>query len=249
MLRSAAAFARNLESCRLSGNVGIDVAQPALAMYSGFRAIVSAFASMSRLRCLLCLCVLCALAYVSVQRVATVCSLLFSRLAARVFALACVGVRLVATVRSLLCTRLATAVAGFCFCYWLTNTLQRQDRFKDASRIRDMKEKLKLQKAQLGNLREADEQHRLRDASRTCEIREMHEKLESQESQLNKLKARDTSLCIVCRDRPRSCVLLPCRHNILCKPCASELRFGRTASQGFCPVCRAHISDIIETFV
>jgi hypothetical protein len=53
--------------------------------------------------------------------------------------------------------------------------------------------------------------------------------------------------CVVCRDAPRSVLLLPCRHLALCQGCCEEMqqpaqRRGRSAAKQRkaidCPVCR-----------
>jgi septal ring factor EnvC (AmiA/AmiB activator) len=46
--------------------------------------------------------------------------------------------------------------------------------------------------------------------------------------------------CIVCLDRNRECVLMPCAHYVLCADCASELRD--------CPICRAHIEQRVTVY-
>ena len=48
--------------------------------------------------------------------------------------------------------------------------------------------------------------------------------------------------CMVCMDRPRAALLLPCRHSIVCAGCAAEL-LGRASS---CPLCRTPIARFEE---
>jgi len=49
--------------------------------------------------------------------------------------------------------------------------------------------------------------------------------------------------CSVCLQRPKSVLLLPCRHLCLCPQCSAEL------PKAVCPLCRSEVQDRIETFV
>ena len=51
--------------------------------------------------------------------------------------------------------------------------------------------------------------------------------------------------CKMCMDTPRDCVLLPCHHMGLCKPCGDHIK----ASSAKCPFCRAPVEDIMEVIV
>ncbi|CAM9694786.1 unnamed protein product, partial [Choristocarpus tenellus] len=55
----------------------------------------------------------------------------------------------------------------------------------------------------------------------------------------------DETLCCVCQDRPRSVVLLPCRHLCLCSTCADEA--GAEPLRD-CPLCRAVIDERLNIF-
>jgi hypothetical protein len=55
---------------------------------------------------------------------------------------------------------------------------------------------------------------------------------------------QEGTVCCVCRDRPKSVVLLPCKHLCLCEPCAGT--GGRRIAR--CPMCRQHISDMLHVF-
>eukprot|EP00882_Tetradesmus_deserticola_P009243 GHRQ01009749.1.p3 GENE.GHRQ01009749.1~~GHRQ01009749.1.p3 ORF type:complete len:108 (+),score=50.52 GHRQ01009749.1:41-325(+) len=44
----------------------------------------------------------------------------------------------------------------------------------------------------------------------------------------------DTHLCVVCMERPRSIVLVPCGHMALCKDCCSTII---TEEKKACPMC------------
>jgi hypothetical protein len=54
-----------------------------------------------------------------------------------------------------------------------------------------------------------------------------------------------SSVCVVCLDRPRDCVISPCFHLALCLEDASAL-FAKQAS---CPVCRGRITSISRVFL
>ena len=51
------------------------------------------------------------------------------------------------------------------------------------------------------------------------------------------LSRGDEDECVVCMDRPRTIVLYPCEHGVLCDACCCDIR----SSTNECPMCRAHI--------
>ena len=53
---------------------------------------------------------------------------------------------------------------------------------------------------------------------------------------------RDEKLCVVCQDAPKAALLLPCRHLCVCRACSAHTALEK------CPVCRAHIEDILDVF-
>jgi len=53
----------------------------------------------------------------------------------------------------------------------------------------------------------------------------------------------DTYMCVVCLEKPKSVVLLPCRHSCLCEECAEAQQWER------CPLCREVVEDTIRTFI
>ena len=57
---------------------------------------------------------------------------------------------------------------------------------------------------------------------------------------------RDQSECVVCLDRPRSHVLVPCGHCCLCLTCAKLVLEAPDAS---CPTCRAATSSAIRLYL
>lgn len=59
-------------------------------------------------------------------------------------------------------------------------------------------------------------------------------------------KARaEQHLCVVCLDKPRSVVLQPCHHCIMCKQCLRRLLSN---SNALCPQCRGAITSHIEIY-
>ena len=55
----------------------------------------------------------------------------------------------------------------------------------------------------------------------------------------------DVLLCVVCMEREKKVVLLPCKHICMCKGCTDEI----VADSAQCPVCREHIVDSFEAFI
>eukprot|EP00669_Euglena_mutabilis_P010801 TRINITY_DN5509_c0_g1_i1.p2 TRINITY_DN5509_c0_g1~~TRINITY_DN5509_c0_g1_i1.p2 ORF type:complete len:148 (+),score=24.54 TRINITY_DN5509_c0_g1_i1:658-1101(+) len=51
---------------------------------------------------------------------------------------------------------------------------------------------------------------------------------------------RGTQECVVCLDRQRDCLLMPCRHLVVCQTCGDKL--------GDCPVCRTAVALKIRVF-
>eukprot|EP01065_Artemidia_motanka_P049059 TRINITY_DN804_c1_g1_i1.p1 TRINITY_DN804_c1_g1~~TRINITY_DN804_c1_g1_i1.p1 ORF type:complete len:653 (+),score=195.05 TRINITY_DN804_c1_g1_i1:111-2069(+) len=54
----------------------------------------------------------------------------------------------------------------------------------------------------------------------------------------------DERLCVVCAERDRSVVLVPCGHAMTCKQCAADIR----ARTGQCPTCRQAVTDAVEAY-
>jgi len=49
-------------------------------------------------------------------------------------------------------------------------------------------------------------------------------------------------MCVICQDREKSVVLLPCRHMCLCAECALHDHLQQ------CPLCRRHIQDRLSVY-
>mmetsp|Transcript_2166 Transcript_2166/g.7558 ORF Transcript_2166/g.7558 Transcript_2166/m.7558 type:complete len:84 (-) Transcript_2166:62-313(-) len=56
-------------------------------------------------------------------------------------------------------------------------------------------------------------------------------------------RALDKYMCVVCLEKPKSVVLLPCRHSCLCEECAEAQQWER------CPLCREVVEDTLRIFI
>ena len=53
---------------------------------------------------------------------------------------------------------------------------------------------------------------------------------------------RDQRLCVICQEKEKSTLLLPCRHLCLCKDCSRRSELDK------CPLCRKGIDQKIDVF-
>lgn len=56
------------------------------------------------------------------------------------------------------------------------------------------------------------------------------------------------NLCIICCERQKNVIFLPCRHQRCCEECASELA-ARANDSYECPCCKQTVRDTIVAFV
>jgi len=57
-------------------------------------------------------------------------------------------------------------------------------------------------------------------------------------------KEREDKLCVICQDRSKCFVLLPCRHLCLCQICMEIL----AESNSVCPICRHYVYDNLKIY-
>jgi hypothetical protein len=56
----------------------------------------------------------------------------------------------------------------------------------------------------------------------------------------------DAARCVICMDAPRCCVVLPCKHLVLCASPGCAAMMGQPAR---CPLCRRGVTDTMQLFV
>lgn len=63
---------------------------------------------------------------------------------------------------------------------------------------------------------------------------------------LNELqREREEKLCVICQDRTKCIILLPCRHFCLCQTCMETL----AQDYAMCPICRREVVDSLRVYV
>lgn len=55
-------------------------------------------------------------------------------------------------------------------------------------------------------------------------------------------RERESSVCVVCMERSRDALLMPCRHKVLCMMCAFQVQ----DCSGECPYCRQVIEEVMH---
>ena len=55
--------------------------------------------------------------------------------------------------------------------------------------------------------------------------------------------------CVVCQDRSKSVLILPCRHMCLCVECGNHIARSRSHERRKCPLCRTRITTIMNVYV
>ena len=58
---------------------------------------------------------------------------------------------------------------------------------------------------------------------------------------------QETRRCVVCMRAQREVCLLPCRHVVLCSPCAAHIERSE-AMASRCPLCRVEIESTLRVF-
>lgn len=74
-------------------------------------------------------------------------------------------------------------------------------------------------------------------------------KIEAKSSPVNS-DMNDSFLCLICLDRQKTHLVMPCRHLTFCKECAADYKtraMGKNAN--LCPTCRQPIQSMVEIFI
>ena len=58
-------------------------------------------------------------------------------------------------------------------------------------------------------------------------------------------REREEKLCVICTDRVKNVILLPCRHFCLCNDCVSTLAYNREVA---CPICRRKVYEHLRIY-
>jgi len=58
-------------------------------------------------------------------------------------------------------------------------------------------------------------------------------------------REREDKLCVVCQDREKCIMILPCRHLCICENCQGPLRTHRNT----CPICRRGVKQMIKAYL
>lgn len=81
-------------------------------------------------------------------------------------------------------------------------------------------------------------------------IRDKEKEEQFQKIEKANMERESQSLCCICRDEPKSVLLLPCRHLCVCENCAGISSVNNTTIGVLekCPVCRGTISQQLKVF-
>ena len=60
---------------------------------------------------------------------------------------------------------------------------------------------------------------------------------------------KERRMCVVCQDRSKSVLILPCRHMCLCVDCGNQIARSRSRERRKCPLCRSKINTIMNVYV
>ena len=110
---------------------------------------------------------------------------------------------------------------------------QHEITLKENEKLRDVKTRLALNQQDINNL----SLEQLKELSRI--LLDTQNTIHSKEKDLLDVEL----LCVVCQDKRKNTLFLPCKHLCVCAECAESVK--STGKQ--CPVCRTVISDSIQT--
>lgn len=60
---------------------------------------------------------------------------------------------------------------------------------------------------------------------------------------------KERRMCVVCQDRSKSVLILPCRHMCLCVECGNHIARSRSRERRKCPLCRTKINTIMNVYI
>lgn len=60
---------------------------------------------------------------------------------------------------------------------------------------------------------------------------------------------KERRMCVVCQDRSKSVLILPCRHMCLCVECGNQIARSRSRERRKCPLCRSKINTIMNVYI
>ena len=60
---------------------------------------------------------------------------------------------------------------------------------------------------------------------------------------------KERRMCVVCQDRTKSVLVLPCRHMCMCVECGNMIARSRSRESRRCPLCRTKINTIMNVYV
>ena len=58
-------------------------------------------------------------------------------------------------------------------------------------------------------------------------------------------REREDKLCVVCQDKEKCIMILPCRHLCICQDCQAPLQ----ARNNHCPICRRPVRQTIKAYL
>lgn len=110
----------------------------------------------------------------------------------------------------------------------------------------------------IGDIEDSDEEDREREAQkrrnydlllqrRNVRKQERRESTESVEDLLLREveREREDKLCVICVDKEKCIMILPCRHLCICESCQEPLRTHRN----LCPICRKEVKQLIKAYL
>lgn len=59
-------------------------------------------------------------------------------------------------------------------------------------------------------------------------------------------REREDKLCVICQDKEKCIMILPCRHLCLCQDCQGPLKVH---GNNVCPICRRNVRQMIKAYL